>query len=176
MLTLVCEKLLADLGQPWGELEQENSSIGSGTGDDLSESVHGQHPASGSSRVLLWAGVTSADQSPGIPAPYLVQEKELMKHFKHMTSQLEAGAVHETSIESAEGKLATYIQDEVAEVSKEMQQVNIRDTDAIQNILPTEGEPGPRGDPGTNGFNGLQGLAGATGSQVRLASHADRLY
>jgi len=170
VITPVCEKILADLGQPWGDREQENSSIGSSTGDDLPETqVHVQHAGSGS-RVLLWAGVTSADQSPGIPAPYLVQEKELMKHFKHMTSQLEAGAVHETSIESAEGKLATYIQDEVAEVSKEMQQVNIRDTDAIQNILPTEGEPGPRGDPGTNGFNGLQGLAGATGSQVRLAS------
>ena len=76
---------------------QENSSLESGGGGHAREALQWQQ-VSGSSRSLLWAGVTAADQSPTLPAHVAVEEKSLKKHLKRMNQELESSAAHEDAI------------------------------------------------------------------------------
>jgi hypothetical protein len=146
-------------------VDQDNSSLETnGDGQLLKTALV---DGGGTSRSLLWAGVTDADQSPTLPASFAVEERKMKTHLKHLYTTLQVGANHETAIEVAEKKLATYITDEVTDVATDVNKLNIKDTDSIGNVEPTHGAPGPPGYHGTNGHHGLIGLTGPTGSKGR---------
>ena len=144
---------------------QVNSTLEAG-GGNVTEVVQLHHGV-GSFRSLLWAGVTAADQSPTLPTPVALEEKKLSTHLKKLDATLQEGADHEAKIELSEKKLKSFIESEVEGVSKEVQKMNIKDTDSISNVEPVPGAPGPPGYHGTNGHNGKVGLSGPTGSEGR---------
>jgi hypothetical protein len=145
------------------EREQENVSLDGGEAQrgGIAELQH----VSGSSRSLLWAGITDADQSPTIPGPYLVEERKLKHRLTKMDETLKTSADHEAKIDLAEKKLQDSINGEVEALSNDVHKMNIKYTDEIENVEPVVGVPGPPGYHGTNGLDGKVGPTGPTGLQ-----------
>ena len=147
---------------------KDNSSL-EADGDETAQIVQLQYGRSSvPSRSLLFAaGVTDADQSPSLPKPMVKAERQLTKHLKKLDTSLQEQADHESAIDLAEKKLQESITDDITSVAAEVQQMNKRDTDGIDNVEPIVGAPGPPGLHGSNGRDGKVGLTGPTGMQGR---------
>ena len=147
---------------------KDNSSL-EADGDETAQLVQLQYGRSSvPSRSLLFAaGVTDADQSPSLPKPMVKAERQLTKHLKTLDTSLQEQADHESAIDLAEKKLQESITDDITSVAAEVQQMNKRDTDGIDNVEPIVGAPGPPGLHGSNGRDGKVGLTGPTGMQGR---------
>lgn len=86
---------------------------------------------------------TDADQSPGMPRDFLEEEKAAGSEEEELMSAEEKVRGKEDGIDKGVKALATYIDDELASVSKEVTRVNEEDTDAIDEIEPQQGPVGP---------------------------------
>lgn len=147
---------------------QENSSISlESTGNGQTPKAFQWQHVSGSSRSLLWAGVTDADQSPTLPTHMALQEQHLKARLKSMNIVLESSSAKEDAVDLAEHKLQDYITAQLETLSNDVHKVNVQETDSIANVEPTVGAPGPPGYHGSNGREGLTGLTGPTGMQGR---------
>jgi hypothetical protein len=127
------------------------------------EAFQWQH-VSGPARLLLWAGITDADQSPTLPTHMPPQEEKLKPRLKSMDTGLTSISAKEDAIHFAENKFQVYITDQLETLSQDVHKVNIQETHSIDNVEPTVGAPGPPGYHGSNGHcrEGLTGLTGTT--------------
>eukprot|EP00960_Hanusia_phi_P050765 760407-Hanusia_phi.AAC.2 len=106
-------------------------------------------------------GISSRDQSPGIPQPFLNKESRLKRKLKHMASVLKRSRKQEGKLDKELVEVRDLVKRELTDVKDEVVAFNTKETDMIN--APYHLVQGPRGPPGLPGMNGLDGMNGKDG-------------
>ena len=117
-------------------------------------------------KLLQWPpGVSDADQSAKPDQKFLHEEKSLRAGEKKMQERLERSEKKQETLDVDVKKLQESIFADLGDVKTDVFEQNKELTDDIEDVMPTDGAPGPPGREGAHGVDGKQGLQGDTGQQ-----------